>query len=219
MFLNAALALEGKRQGPNKEQQQIAKLEQKIRQKDEVLAELMAEHVALKKARLLGGAGYPRRGRGLDSQMGEQNRLRHRALVAVVGAQRRQVLRLGAAVRQIQPAQRQVPRDFWLTEDEKKAILDFQALYPQEGYRRLTYMMMDADVVAVSPSSVFRVLHDAGRLGYFPRKDTRRGPGSSSHWGRMSTGTSISPTSISTVRSTTCARSWTGLAATSWIGV
>ena len=50
LFLNAALAFEGKR-GPERsqEQERIEKLEQKIRQKDEVLAELMAEHVALKK--------------------------------------------------------------------------------------------------------------------------------------------------------------------------
>ena len=31
------------------DQQRIEKLEQKIRQKDEVLAELMAEHISLKK--------------------------------------------------------------------------------------------------------------------------------------------------------------------------
>ena len=31
-----------------------------------------------------------------------------------------------------------VPRDFWLQEEEKQAILDFQELYPLEGYRRLT---------------------------------------------------------------------------------
>ena len=49
LFLNAALALEGKRTDRHPEQQRIEKLEQKIRQKDEVLAELMAEHVALKK--------------------------------------------------------------------------------------------------------------------------------------------------------------------------
>ena len=36
-----------------------------------------------------------------------------------------------------------VPRDFWLQDWEKKPILDFQELYPSEGYRRLTYMMMD----------------------------------------------------------------------------
>jgi transposase InsO family protein len=70
-----------------------------------------------------------------------------------------------------------VPRDFWLTAEEKQAILDFQLLYPVEGYRRLTYMMMDADVVAVSPSSVFRVLRDAGRLGYFPRHPSKKGTG------------------------------------------
>lgn len=50
LFLNAALALEGRRAPErSKEQQRIEKLEQKIRQKDEVLAELMVEHVALKK--------------------------------------------------------------------------------------------------------------------------------------------------------------------------
>ena len=70
-----------------------------------------------------------------------------------------------------------VPRDFWLTEEEKQAILDFQALYPLEGYRRLTYMMIDADVAAVSPSSVFRVLHAAGRLGQWSRKASKKGKG------------------------------------------
>lgn len=70
-----------------------------------------------------------------------------------------------------------VPRDFWLADWEKAAILDFQLRYPVEGYRRLTYMMIDADVVAVSPSSVFRVLRDAGRLGYFPRRRSAKGTG------------------------------------------
>lgn len=67
-----------------------------------------------------------------------------------------------------------VPRDFWLTEAEKKAILDFQELYPLEGYRRLTYMIMDADVVAVSPSSVFRVLSQAGRLRRWSPRPTEK---------------------------------------------
>jgi putative transposase len=70
-----------------------------------------------------------------------------------------------------------VPRDFWLTDGEKKAILDFQELYPLEGYRRLTYMMIDADVVAVSPSSVFRVLRGAGRLARFPLHPSKKGTG------------------------------------------
>ena len=49
LFQNAALALEGKRPERNHDQQRIEKLESKIRQKDEVLAELMAEHISLKK--------------------------------------------------------------------------------------------------------------------------------------------------------------------------
>ena len=57
-----------------------------------------------------------------------------------------------------------VPRGFWLKDIEKNTLLHYQELYPQDGYRRLTYMMMDANVAAVSPSSVFRVLRVAGRL-------------------------------------------------------
>ena len=51
LFVNAALAL-GDRRAPDRsqDQQRIEKLEQKIQQKNEVLAELMGEHVALKKA-------------------------------------------------------------------------------------------------------------------------------------------------------------------------
>ena len=49
LFVNAALALEGKRPERNQDVQRIEKLEQKMGQKDEVLAELMAEHIALKK--------------------------------------------------------------------------------------------------------------------------------------------------------------------------
>ena len=48
-----------------------------------------------------------------------------------------------------------VPRDFWLEEWEKQAILDYHARFPLEGYRRLTFMMLDDDIVAVSPSSVY----------------------------------------------------------------
>ena len=70
-----------------------------------------------------------------------------------------------------------VPRDFWLTGWEKQAILDFQQLYPLEGYRRLTYMMIDAGVVAASPSSVFRVLRNAGRLAKFSGHPSKKGSG------------------------------------------
>jgi hypothetical protein len=37
-----------------------------------------------------------------------------------------------------------IPRDFWLEDWEKTAIIAFHDLYPLEGYRRLAYMMLDA---------------------------------------------------------------------------
>jgi transposase InsO family protein len=58
-----------------------------------------------------------------------------------------------------------VPRDHWLEAFEKQAILDFHQLFPLEGYRRLTFMMLDRDLVAASPASVYRVLKAAGVLG------------------------------------------------------
>lgn len=57
-----------------------------------------------------------------------------------------------------------IPRDHWLEDWEKRKIIAYYFDHPTEGYRRLTYMMMDADVVAVSPASVWRVLHNAGLL-------------------------------------------------------
>jgi len=70
-----------------------------------------------------------------------------------------------------------VPRDHWLEEDEKRAILDFQREYPLEGYRRLTFMMLDRDVAATSPTSVYRVLKEAGRLQRWNRKPSKKGTG------------------------------------------
>jgi putative transposase len=49
-----------------------------------------------------------------------------------------------------------VPRDHRLADAEKQAIIDFHARYPLGGYRRLAFMMLDADVVACSPASVYR---------------------------------------------------------------
>ena len=65
-----------------------------------------------------------------------------------------------------------------MLEWEKQKILDFQLLYPDVGYRRLTYMLIDADVVAVSPASVWRVLGDAGRMRKAaPPGSTKKGTG------------------------------------------
>jgi len=70
-----------------------------------------------------------------------------------------------------------IPRDFWLEGWEKEAIIGFYKDHPLEGYRRLGFMMLDADVVAVSPSSVYRVLKRAGLLRRWNRKVSAKGEG------------------------------------------
>jgi len=71
----------------------------------------------------------------------------------------------------------QMPRTFWLQEWEREAIIGFYLEHPDEGYRRLTYMMIDANVVAASPSSVYRVLKQAQLLNRWAQKPSRKGQG------------------------------------------
>jgi putative transposase len=70
-----------------------------------------------------------------------------------------------------------VPRDHWLTDEEKQRIATFARAHPLEGYRRMTFMMLDADVVACSPASVFRVLKAAGLLAGPTPPITKKGTG------------------------------------------
>jgi len=70
-----------------------------------------------------------------------------------------------------------IPRDFWLADWEKQAIIAYFYDHPLEGYRRLAYMMMDDDIVAVSPSSVYRVLKNAGLMQRWNRKASKKGTG------------------------------------------
>jgi putative transposase len=70
-----------------------------------------------------------------------------------------------------------VPRDHWLTDEEKLRICNFARTNPLEGYRRMTFMMLDADVVACSPASVYRVLKKAGLLAGQTPNVTKKGTG------------------------------------------
>ena len=70
-----------------------------------------------------------------------------------------------------------VPRDHWLEPWEKVAIINFHHQCPREGYRRLTFMMLDRNVVAVSPSSTYRVLKAAGLLQRWNPKPSGKGNG------------------------------------------
>jgi transposase InsO family protein len=70
-----------------------------------------------------------------------------------------------------------IPRDFWVEEWEKKVIIDFHWEHPTEGYRRLTYMMLDKSLVAVSPSTTYRVLRAVGLIQRWNNKPSKKGTG------------------------------------------
>ena len=70
-----------------------------------------------------------------------------------------------------------VPRDHWIEESERQAIVEYFDRHPLEGYRRLTFMMLDEDVVAVSPATTYRVLARAGRLDRWTRPSSKKGTG------------------------------------------
>ena len=72
-----------------------------------------------------------------------------------------------------------VPRDHWIEPWEREAIIDYHDKFPLEGYRRLTFMMLDDDEcdVAVSPSTVYRALRAAGLLDRNTKKPSKKGKG------------------------------------------
>ena len=58
--------------------------------------------------------------------------------------------------------------------EEKAAVITYALAHPREGYRRLAWMMIDADVAYVSPTSAYRILSDADLL-YRWKRSTSEG--------------------------------------------
>ncbi len=64
-----------------------------------------------------------------------------------------------------------IPKTHWLTPEEIKTIEDFARdhyaendYFLRDGYRRIAYKMLDLNIAAVHPSSVYRILKKAGLL-------------------------------------------------------
>jgi transposase InsO family protein len=55
-----------------------------------------------------------------------------------------------------------IPRDHWVTPEEETAILDYCKDRMEAGYRVLCWQMVDADIAAVSPATVYNVLKRGG---------------------------------------------------------
>ena len=69
-----------------------------------------------------------------------------RTLVAGLGLARGKFYDWRKRYGQLNEHNGKVPRDFWLEKHEKQAILDYHDRFPLEGYRRLSFMMIDDDV-------------------------------------------------------------------------
>ncbi len=72
-----------------------------------------------------------------------------------------------------------IPKSHWMTPEEKKAVIDFandyicdNSYYLHDGYRRITYTMIDRNICAASASSVYRILKKAGLLNRWQGKRT-----------------------------------------------
>ena len=70
-----------------------------------------------------------------------------------------------------------VPRDHWLEDWERQAIIRFHQAHAEDGYRRMTFMMQDRDIVAVSPATTYRVLSRAGLLRRWNAAPSKKGTG------------------------------------------
>lgn len=70
-----------------------------------------------------------------------------------------------------------IPRDHWILPEERESIIRYAQEYPLEGYRRLTFMMLDHDIAAVSPATTYRVLKQAGLIGRNTHAPSKKGQG------------------------------------------
>lgn len=72
----------------------------------------------------------------------------------------------------------QTPKHHWLLDWEKESIINYAKNNSEQGYRRLTYMMIDDDIVAVSPSTTYRVLSSVDLLNKWnTTKSSSKGKG------------------------------------------
>ena len=183
-FENGTAAFQRNRDAQERRtQDRITFLENRIQRKDEVLAELMMEHVALKKKSwgALNSIWVPPDTRDavmdFTNEWSEKTELPVKQFIAWLGIHKSKFYNWHTRYGKVNDHNGKVPRDFWLDAAEKQAVLDFEQEHPDEGYRRLTYMMMDNDIVAASPATVWRILSAAGRLKKWNKKPSTKGTG------------------------------------------
>lgn len=183
---------------PNREatqlKQKIGKLEEKVAKKNEVLGELMEAHIELKKK----SWGRMKTGWRRKTLRNEVVDFVHHWVPKVPISQQKMLKRIGIGSSKFYDWEQRygqdnrhnasLPRKWWLADWEKEAIVNYYDQHPDEGYRSLSYQMLDEEVVAVSPSSVYRVLKNAGRLKKWDTKPSQKGTGFQQPESHMSIG-------------------------------
>lgn len=94
----------------------------------------------------------------------EQAELRRGLLLRFLGLRRNKFLSWESRYGKVNFHNGKIHRDFWLEDWEKHAIVDYYRDHSRDGYRAMTYQMMDQDIVAVSPATTYRVLKSHGLL-------------------------------------------------------
>jgi len=70
-----------------------------------------------------------------------------------------------------------IPRDYWVQDWERQKVIAFYLEHQQDGYRRVSYMLLDLGLVAVSPATTYRILSNSGLLKRWNDKPSSKGKG------------------------------------------
>jgi putative transposase len=95
-------------------------------------------------------------------------------LIGWIGITRSKYYQWGGRMGRANAHNGRIVKKHWVLPWEREAIMGYARKHLEEGYRRMTYMMLDEDVVAVSPSTTYRVLKGAGLLQRWNTGKARR---------------------------------------------
>ena len=174
------------RRAPSRENEleaKISRLEARVARKDQIIAEVTEEYVDAPKKTWgsLNGAWIPhdRRDEVVDfvNTISTKTRLPVQQVVEWCGLARGKFYDWRKRYGKVNEHNGLVPRDHWIEDWERQRVIDYFDCHPLDGYRRLTFMMLDEDVVALSPSTTYRVLSKAGRLDRWNGKPSKKGTG------------------------------------------
>ncbi len=95
--------------------------------------------------------------------------LSRRELMGMIGIRRARYYEWKKRLGMFNRHNERIPKSHWILPEEQASIIEYCQDRLEEGYRRLTHMMLDEDVAAVSPSTTYRVLKSAGLLNRWSR--------------------------------------------------